>query len=141
MKPRSLFSGIAFLGVIAAAYAWYTWPNVAWLKTHNPGSTAFIDRYRQERRAAGKSDRVEWLWVPDESIAPNLKRAIITSEDIGFFSHHGFELAEIRQAISDAVREGTVPRGASTITQQLAKNLWLSPSRNPLRKVTEALLT
>lgn len=122
-------------------YGWLTWPDVSRLASHNPTSTAFIDRYRREQRAAGRPDRVEWQWVPDDSIAGNLKRAVITSEDIGFFSHHGFELAEMRQAFTDAVREGAAPRGASTITQQLAKNLWLSPSRNPLRKVTEAILT
>src|SRR5262249_59814465 len=61
--------------------------------------------------------------------------------DINFFSHHGFELTELRSAVEDALREGDLPRGASTITQQLAKNLWLSPSRNPWRKVKEAVLT
>jgi monofunctional biosynthetic peptidoglycan transglycosylase len=145
-KGRSRFARLMVLVVVLSAtagagYLWATWPDVSRLATHNPGTTAFIERYRQERRVAGKSDRVEWRWVPDDSIAPNLKRAILTSEDIGFFSHHGFELAEMRQALSDAVRAGIAPRGASTITQQLAKNLWLSPSRNPLRKVTEAILT
>jgi monofunctional biosynthetic peptidoglycan transglycosylase len=138
----SLSFGI--VGIVAALgllYAWATWPDVAKLATHNPATTAFIERYRAEQRAAGKPDRVEWRWVPDDSIAANLKRAIIASEDIGFFSHHGFELAEMREALTEAMRQGSAPRGASTITQQLAKNLWLSPSRNPLRKVTEAILT
>jgi monofunctional biosynthetic peptidoglycan transglycosylase len=145
MKRRSiwfpLFMILGLIAVAGALYAWLTWPDVAVLATRNPSTTAFIERYRREQRVVGRPDRVAWRWVPDDSISPNLKRAIITSEDIGFFSHHGFELAEIRQALTKAVREGTAPRGASTITQQLAKNLWLSPSRNPLRKVTEAILT
>ncbi len=66
---------------------------------------------------------------------------MLVAEDITFFSHHGFELAELRNAVAKAIEEGELPRGASTITQQLAKNLWLSPSRNPARKLKEAVLT
>jgi monofunctional biosynthetic peptidoglycan transglycosylase len=66
---------------------------------------------------------------------------VLVAEDIGFFTHHGFALAEMQNALEDALRDRELPRGASTITQQLAKNLWLSPSRNPLRKAREALLT
>jgi monofunctional biosynthetic peptidoglycan transglycosylase len=66
---------------------------------------------------------------------------VLVAEDISFFSHHGFELKEMQSAVEDALREGGLPRGASTITQQLAKNLWLSSSRNPLRKVREGVLT
>jgi len=63
------------------------------------------------------------------------------AEDVNFFSHHGFALDEMQNALEDALRDHELPRGASTITQQLAKNLWLSRSRNPLRKGKEALLT
>ncbi|MBI4500145.1 MAG: monofunctional biosynthetic peptidoglycan transglycosylase [Gemmatimonadetes bacterium] len=122
-------------------YATLSWPEVRRLARERPTTTAFIERTRAELRRAGKPDRVEWRWVPDDAISPHLKRAVITSEDIGFFSHHGFALEEMRQALSEAVRERAAPRGASTITQQLAKNLWLSPSRNPLRKLKEAILT
>jgi monofunctional biosynthetic peptidoglycan transglycosylase len=66
---------------------------------------------------------------------------VLVAEDIGFFSHRGFALDEIHSALEDALRDRELPRGASTITQQLAKNLWLSPSRSPLRKAQEAVLT
>ena len=66
---------------------------------------------------------------------------MLVAEDINFFSHRGFELAELQNALEDALRDRELPRGASTITQQLAKNLWLSPSRNPWRKAKEAILT
>jgi len=66
---------------------------------------------------------------------------VLVAEDINFFSHHGFELAEIRNVLEQAIEEGELRRGASTITQQLARNLWLSPSRNPVRKLKEAILT
>jgi len=83
----------------------------------------------------------DWRFTPYSGIAPALKRAVLVAEDIRFFEHHGFDYGEMKTALEDALEEREVPRGASTITQQLAKNLWLSPSRNPLRKVKEAILT
>jgi len=99
-----------------------------------PSSTAFIDR----EKTAGQ--RVIWMPVPYDSISVNLKKAVLVSEDITFFQHHGFELHEIRQALSGALH-GKKLRGASTLSQQLAKNLWLSPERSLKRKVEEAVLT
>jgi monofunctional biosynthetic peptidoglycan transglycosylase len=84
---------------------------------------------------------VDRRWVPYEAIASGLKVAVLVAEDVNFFSHRGFDTGEIRRAIAQAVEERERPRGASTITQQLAKNLWLSPSRSPLRKLREAILT
>jgi len=118
-----------------------TWPDVGGLARRNPKSTAFIDLYRREAREVGRSDGVSWRWVPYAAIAPSLRRAVLVGEDIGFFSHNGFDLHEMKEAIAQAARDHEPPRGASTITQQVAKNLWLSPSRNPLRKVKEAILT
>jgi len=117
------------------------WPKVAALAKQNPRTTAFIERYQERERRAGRRPAVSWQWVPYARVSASLKRAALVSEDIDFFSHHGFELPEIRSAIQEAVEEGEMPRGASTITQQVAKNLWLSPSRNPLRKLKEAILT
>jgi monofunctional biosynthetic peptidoglycan transglycosylase len=130
--------------IVALAYlAWETarWPNVTALAVRPPRTTAFIERHRALEREAGRSGRVQWTWVPYGRIAIPLKRAVVVAEDASFFAHRGFATAEIREAIDKAVREFDLPRGASTITQQLAKNLWLSPSRNPLRKGKEAMLT
>jgi monofunctional biosynthetic peptidoglycan transglycosylase len=118
-----------------------TWPDVAALASDDPETTAFIERYRAERRRAGESEAVAWRWVPYGSISPHLKRAVLVSEDIGFFDHQGFAEEEIRAALRTAWQERKPPRGASTITQQVAKNLWLSPSYSPFRKVEEAILT
>lgn len=118
-----------------------SWPDVAALARANPETTAFIDRYRAQRRAAGQSDRVEWRWVPGDAISPHLKRAVVSAEDMEFFSHDGFSTAEIKVALREALESREAPRGASTITQQLAKNLWLSPSRSPVRKLKEVVLT
>jgi monofunctional glycosyltransferase len=134
----------AVAAVVAAGFlAWeaVTWPRMAPLATRPPASTAFIDRYRAVEREAGRPGRVQWTWMPYTRIATSLKRAVVVAEDASFFSHRGFATAEIREAIDRAVKEFGLPRGASTITQQLAKNLWLSPSRNPVRKAKEAMLT
>jgi len=142
--PRGLLWGLGLvLAALLLAGAWevWTWPRVRSLATRPPATTAFIERYREAQRAAGRVDRVAWTWVPYAAISPHLKRAVLAAEDIGFFDHQGFDLSEMRASLEKAVEEGEVPRGASTITQQLAKNLWLSPSRNPWRKVKEAILT
>jgi monofunctional biosynthetic peptidoglycan transglycosylase len=134
---------VVLLLLVAGVVAWeaWTWPDVAALARRNPPTTAFIERYRARQRAAGRSDRVDRVWVPHAAIAPGLKRAVLVAEDINFYAHRGFDLGEIRLALTQAIEDGAPPRGASTITQQLAKNLWLSPSRNPLRKLEEAVLT
>lgn len=134
--------GIAALAAVAAAlYVLLTWPDVQALAHTPPRSTAFIDRYREQQQAAGRADMVAWQWVSWDAISPHLKRAVVSAEDMEFFSHSGFSTSEIRTAIREALQKGKGLRGASTITQQLAKNLWLSPSRNPLRKVKEAAFT
>ena len=133
---------LVLLGLLAAWLAWeaLTWPDVAGLAHAHPKTTAFIEKYRGWG-ILGAKRKVEWTWVPYSRISSSLKRAVIVSEDMRFFSHNGFDDAEIRAALQDAWEEKTLPRGASTITQQVAKNLWLSGSYNPLRKVKEAILT
>jgi len=144
MTPRRLFvflvSGLGAAALVFAVVEWLTWPDVAALADAPPESTAFIDAYRARRRAAGEDTTVFWQWVPWDHISVNIKRAVVSAEDMEFFSHHGFSETEMEVALHEALR-GERFRGASTITQQLAKNLWLSPSRNPWRKVKEALLT
>jgi len=117
------------------------WPEVARLRSSDPPTTAFIERWREGRRDDGLPDEPEWSPVPLERISPWLRKAVIVSEDIEFFDHGGFSRAETRAAIEQAIERRRPPRGASTITQQLAKNLWLSPARSPARKLREAVLT
>lgn len=127
--------------VLYAAYLALTWPDVARLADTNPATTAFMERYRNSRHAQRVAGTVAWTWVPYNRISPHLKRAVLVGEDIDFFHHHGFDTGEIRTALRDAWRERELPRGASTLTQQTAKNLWLSGRWDPVRKVREALLT
>lgn len=123
----------ALLGLAIMLWLWVTYPDIPALAENAPDSTAFID-------AAAKNGRVDWTWVAGTRVSPQLRKAVVAAEDMSFFSHDGFDRHEIEIAIKEAL-EGGRRRGASTITQQLAKNLWLSPSRNPLRKVREALYT
>ncbi len=116
-----------------------TWPDVAKLSSTHPQSTAFIDRYRSRSEADSTLRPIRWSFT--DAISPFLARAVVSAEDTEFFDHSGFSTHEIEAAIREAIAEGEAPRGASTITQQLAKNLWLSPSRSPARKIEEALLT
>jgi len=127
--------------VLLLLFTWVTWPDVASLRSENPSTTAFIEMYRDARRDAGESDAVAWQPVSYDRIAVNLKRAVVASEDTEFFFHDGFSTHEMKEALKKAIREGEAPRGASTITQQLAKNLWLTPSRTLTRKFREAILT
>ena len=134
--------GIAALVVILwLVWEAATWPDVRALASRPPATTAFIERYKKREREAGRTPRVEWRWVPTAAVSTHLKRAVVVAEDIEFFRHRGFSPEAIRGAMTEALEERRMPRGASTITQQLAKNLWLSPSRSPLRKAREALLT
>jgi len=144
---RSLFRLIirlalafSFASAVFVGYQWITWPQVSQLATENPRTTAFIERYR-EAASAPETRPVSWTWVGYEVISPHLKHAVVVSEDIEFFAHQGFSVHELKMALTDALKGRKAPRGASTISQQLAKNLWLTPSRNPWRKVKEALLT
>jgi monofunctional biosynthetic peptidoglycan transglycosylase len=134
-----------FLGLLAVvslgASIWLgfealVWPDVAILAESPPAKTAFMRLY-EERHGR----QVRTIWVPYGEIADTMKRAVLVAEDIEFFSHEGFAVEELGKAIREAIEERELPRGASTITQQLAKNLWLSPARTPRRKLREALLT
>src|SRR6185436_59423 len=79
-------------------------------------------------------------WVPYEQISSNLKRAVLVAEDAAFWEHEGIDIEEIRKSLEANLEQGRPMRGASTITQQLAKNLYLSPSRNPIRKLQELFI-
>ncbi len=138
---RWIILGLWVAAVTALLWQLFTWPDVAALAGKDPETTAFIERYRSQAGKDGRPAAVAWRPVPYARISAELKHAVLVAEDIDFFSHRGFAWGEVKKAIEEAREEGTPMRGASTITQQLAKNLWLSPSRNPWRKVKEALLT
>jgi monofunctional biosynthetic peptidoglycan transglycosylase len=121
-------------------YIWLTLPDVRPLKKAPPASTAWMDMRAAQARAAGKPVRKVQRWVPYSRISANLKKAVLYAEDSAFWSHDGVDYDEIKASIEDSWENGEPLRGASTITQQLAKNLYLSPSRNPWRKLSEFLI-
>src|SRR5687767_3505243 len=120
---RFLIGGLMLAAVIGIAWEAWTWPDVAALVRRPPRTTGFIEQYRARERAAGRTPRVAWTWVDYGRVSADLKRAVLVAEDVNFFSHGGFDTGEIREALKDALEDGTLRRGASTITQQLAKNL------------------
>jgi monofunctional biosynthetic peptidoglycan transglycosylase len=140
-RALGLILAVCATVVLGLAYEALTWPHVVALARENPSTTAFIERYKERARRDTKLPRLSWHMVSYDAISTHLKRAVIVGEDIDFFSHHGFATEEMKAALRAAWAEKELPRGASTITQQLAKNLWLSPSYNPVRKIKEALLT
>jgi monofunctional biosynthetic peptidoglycan transglycosylase len=115
-----------------AAWVWYRLPEVDFLKRQNPKETSLM-------RERGKK-RVQH-WVPLDRISERLQTAVIVAEDGGFYGHQGFDFYEIREAFERNWEEGRTVRGASTITQQLAKNLFLPESRVWWRKAQEAVIT
>jgi len=138
---KSLRTVLVLLVVGFIGYQAWTWPKVSRLRTRNPEATAFIELYKTKQKKAGKKAYVKWKWAAYSEISDNLKRAALVSEDINFFSHRGFDFEAVNEAVQDAVKDQEKPRGASTISQQVVKNLWLSPSRNYSRKLKEAILT
>ena len=133
---------LALIAVMLLGFYWLiTFPDVAALKTANPHSTALMDARSARAKAAGEPSVRRWNWVPLSRMSPHLQRAVIAAEDAQFFSHEGFDWEGVREAAIKNLEAGKVVHGGSTITQQLAKNLYLSSERSLFRKAQEALIT
>jgi monofunctional biosynthetic peptidoglycan transglycosylase len=122
------------------SYVYLTLPDVRLLATANPPTTAFMQLRAREAKARGKQPRQVQRWVSYKRISPNLTRAVLVAEDASFWQHDGVDYEELQKSIELDWARGELLRGASTITQQLAKNLYLSPSRNPVRKLRELII-
>lgn len=140
-KRISFWKVAAGIVVAYVAVVFATLPSGGEFKSLNPRTTAFIEWKRSSGRNDNRQAHFRMSWVPLDQISPYLVKAIISSEDTAFFSHRGFDLGELRKVLAESLENFEFPRGASTITQQLAKNLYLSPSKNPIRKIKEALIT
>lgn len=158
---KVLFAILCGAVAVWLLYELITFPSISKLKTENPTTTSMIEYRLSEARSNGKEPKKYMIWQPIEQISPNLQKAVLAGEDARFFEHHGFDWDAIQKAWDEAVKEGekeakeegdynendwippmpSFKRGASTITQQLAKNLYLSEDRNFLRKGREALYT
>src|SRR5258705_27110 len=131
--------GALVLGFVALQL-WFL-GHVAYWNAFNPSSTAFMQRRLEAMRAKDPRAQLRRQWVPYEAISPHLKRAVVAAEDARFLDHEGFDWQAIQQAIAKNESHGKVVAGASTISQQLAKNLFLSGERSWMRKGEEAAIT
>lgn len=135
---RLLFASILLLLVLWQG--WYVgW--VLWWKWVDPGMTSFMSQRLGELREKNPQAQLKHQWVPYERLSPQLKRAVVASEDDGFIDHEGFDWEGIQKALEKNRKKGKVVAGGSTISQQLAKNLFLSASKTPWRKAQEAVIT
>ena len=136
----AVFVAVALAAVMPMVHAWY-YAQILWWARHAPESSAFMERRLEELRAADPRARLQHRWVPYARISAELKRAVVAAEDARFLDHEGFDWEAIQRAMERNERRGRVVAGGSTISQQLAKNLFLSGERSWLRKAREALIT
>jgi monofunctional biosynthetic peptidoglycan transglycosylase len=140
-RPGRVIALVAAACVLGALALWWSVPDVRPLAKAPPRSTAFIDLRRHEAEAAGRRFVLRWSWQPLGRISPLLIAAVIVSEDVRFWEHEGVDWDALEKAAEKNLEKGRFAIGASTITQQVAKNLYLSPSKNPVRKLREMLIT
>ena len=132
--------GIAFLIIVVIIVLNFVYPDITILKQENPLKTSFMKYREKERNEKGKKHKIWQVWVPYKRISPHLVKAVLIAEDDKFWRHEGFDYESIEKAMIKNLKERKFVVGGSTITQQLAKNLYLTPSKNPLRKIREAFL-
>lgn len=138
---RWLWRAALLLGAAVLVYQLWVFAHIWYWVSHNPGTTAFMELRREAGPQANGSARAAQKWVPYARISPHLKRALIAAEDAKFLEHDGFDWEGIQTAYEKNLKKGRVVAGGSTISQQLAKNLFLSGERSMARKAEEALIT
>jgi monofunctional biosynthetic peptidoglycan transglycosylase len=137
---RFVLRALAALAILfVLVQAWFA-AHVLWYRWQPPGETAFMAQRLAELREKDPKATIRFQWVPYERISTHLKRAVIAAEDAKFLEHEGFDWEGIAKAREKNERRGRVVAGGSTITQQLAKNLFLSPSKSYVRKAQEAII-
>jgi monofunctional biosynthetic peptidoglycan transglycosylase len=142
MKAAFKIIGIVILSVlvIAGFYFYLSLPDVSGLKTKNPRTTALmVQRYREAKKTDQKF-RIRQQWIDFEAIPKLLRETVRITEDASFYQHKGLDFAELKEALKKNWKKGEYVRGASTITQQLAKNLYLSTDKSVIRKIKELLI-
>ena len=143
MKSPARWFKRTLLTLILLAIAWQGWYAgwVVWWKYFDPGMTSFMAIRLDEARRKNPQAALKHYWRPYGKISVQLKRAVIAAEDDKFIDHEGFDWEGMQKALEKNQKKGKVVAGGSTISQQLAKNLFLSPSKTPWRKAQEAVIT
>lgn len=136
IRTLLLYVFTAWLG-----YQLWVFAHILWYLDHAPTETAFMSARLELLRAEQPGAKLHYRWVDYTQISVHIKRAVVAAEDAHFVEHHGFDWEGLQRALNKNLTRGKIVAGGSTITQQLAKNLFLSSSRNPLRKAQEALIT
>jgi monofunctional biosynthetic peptidoglycan transglycosylase len=132
---------VIFSAFILYICFYFIFPNITKLKKVNPGKTSFM-KYRESKwQETGRQIHIRQQWVPLSRISPYLIKAVIIAEDDKFWKHEGFDFEAIQKALEKDLKTRRFKAGGSTISQQLIKNLYLTPDKNPLRKLKEAILT
>ena len=131
---------LAFI-LLVLLYQLWIFLHVCWWISHNPSSTALMDDRLAVLREDNPSAKLKHKWVDYKKISTHLKRAVIASEDAKFNEHAGFDWDGIQKAYEKNIKKGRIVAGGSTISQQLAKNLFLSTKRTPWRKLEEVVIT
>jgi monofunctional biosynthetic peptidoglycan transglycosylase len=119
----------------------FVYPDISALKKENPKKTSFMEYREKEWAEQGLEKEITRKWVPLKKISPYVIKAVIIAEDDKFWKHDGFDYAAMEQALKKDIRKREFKAGGSTISQQLAKNLFLTPAKNPVRKIKEAIYT
>lgn len=138
---RLLARALLALILLVALYQLWIFLHICWWVNHNPASTAFMEARLSELRYSNPGVKLQHKWVDYKQISSNLKRAVVASEDAKFTEHDGFDWNGIQKAYEKNLKKGHIVAGGSTISQQLAKNLFLSTRRTPWRKLEEAIIT
>ncbi len=142
LPPRRwLLRLILVFGAVLLIYQAWLLTEVIELRSNNPEMTAFMENRLQEMQATNPKAKLVRIWVPTKLISPHAKRAVLVAEDASFYSHFGFDWEGIRVAFRKNIKRGHIVAGGSTISQQLAKNLFLSDERSLLRKAEETMVT
>lgn len=138
IKLVFVFTVIVTIGFVGF---YCVYPDVTKLKKMNPKKTSFMEYREMQWQSKGKKLNIQKRWVSLSNISPYLVKAIIIAEDDKFWSHHGFDVDAIQKALEKDIEKGKFKFGGSTISQQLVKNLYLTPTKNPVRKLKEAIIT
>ena len=138
---RWFATGVAAVFTLVLLYQLWIFAHVLWWADHNPGSTAFMEAGLARQQDKNPDAELRHKWVPYDPISIHLKRAVVAAEDARFVEHEGFDVEGIQAAVEKNLKKGRLVAGGSTISQQLAKNLFLSGERSFIRKGQEAVIT
>ncbi len=138
---RWIYISVILLAFVLFLAYFFTVPDISILRRKNPAKTAYMEYREMESRKKGRRLKIHQIWVPLSSVSPYLVKAVLISEDDKFYTHEGFDYEAIERAVKKDLKTGKFRSGGSTLSQQLARNLYLSPAKSLSRKAREAVMT